>query len=74
MIEAVRNECVKVTPEEYHYVDEQIIPSKTKYTKIRQYNPKKTKIWGFKNLFRAGSSGFMYDFFICWKNRSICAR
>ena len=39
----MRNEYVKVEPEEFHSVDEQIIPSKTKYTKIRQYNPKKTK-------------------------------
>ena len=46
VVEAVRNECVKVTPEKYHSVDEQIIPSKTKYTKIKQYNPKKNKKWG----------------------------
>ena len=51
-------------PEEYHSVDEQIIPSKTKYSSIRQYNPKKPVKWGFKNLVRAGSSGFMYDFHI----------
>ena len=59
VIEAVRNECVKVTPEEYNSVDEQIIPSKTKYKKIRQCNPKKPQNWEFKNLIRAGSSGFM---------------
>ena len=41
MIEARRNQCVKVTPEEYHSVGEQIIPSKTKRRKVRQYNPKK---------------------------------
>ena len=45
-------------------MDEQIIPSKTKCSSIRQYNPKKPKKWGFKNLVRAGSSGIMYDFFI----------
>ena len=38
--------------------------SKTKFSSIRQYNPKKPKKWGFKNLVRAGSSGMMYDFFI----------
>ena len=43
LIEAVRNECIEVEPEEYHSVDEQIIPSKTKRSKIRQYNPKKPK-------------------------------
>ena len=64
VVEAVRNECVKVTPEEYHSVDKQIIPSKTKYTKIKQYNPKKSKKREFKNLVPAGSSGFMYDFLL----------
>ena len=48
VIEAVRNECVKVTPEEYYSVDEQIIPPKTKYTKIRQYNSKKPKNEGLR--------------------------
>ena len=64
IIEAVRNEAVKVEPEEFHSVDEQIVPSKTKYSSIRQYNPKKPKKWGFKNLVRAGASGFMYDFYV----------
>lgn len=61
---AVRNECIKIEPEEHHSIDEQIIPSKTKFTKIRQYNPKKPCKWGFKNLVRAGASGFMYDFYL----------
>ena len=64
IINAVREECIKVEPEEYHSVDGQIIPSKTKYSVFRQYNPKKPKKWGFKNLVRAGASGFMYDFYI----------
>lgn len=64
LIKAIRNECVKVEPEEYQSVDEQIIPSKTKRSKIHQYNPKKPKKWGFKNLVRAGASSFMYDFYI----------
>ena len=64
IIDAVRDECRKIEPEEFQAVDEQIIPSKTKYSKIRQYNPKKPKKWGFKNLVRAGGSGIMYDFFI----------
>ncbi|XP_065055887.1 piggyBac transposable element-derived protein 2-like isoform X2 [Rhopilema esculentum] len=64
IIDAVRDECRKIEPEEFQTVDEQIIPSKTKYSKIRQYNPKKPKKWGFKNLVRAGGSGIMYDFFI----------
>lgn len=64
LIIAVRNQCIKVEPEAHHSVDEQIIPSKTKFSSIRQYNPKKPKKWGFKNLVRAGASGFMYDFYI----------
>ena len=64
MIEAIRDKCIKIEPEEFQSVDEQIIPSKTRRTKIRQYNPKKPKKWGFKNLVRAGASGFMYDFFL----------
>ena len=64
ILEAVRKGCVKVEPEEFHSVDEQIIPSKTRYTKVRQYNPKKPRKWGFKNLVRAGASEFIYDFFL----------
>ena len=45
-------------------IDEQIIPAKTKYSGIRQYNPKKRKKWGFKNLVRAGASGIMYYIYI----------
>ena len=55
----------KVEPDEFHAIDEQIIPSKTKVSKIRQYNPKKPRKWGFKNLVCAGSSGMMYDFYSC---------
>ena len=36
IIEAVRNACVKVEPEEFHSIDEQIIPSKTKFSSVRQ--------------------------------------
>ena len=64
VIENVRQQCLKIIPEESHSIDEQIIPAKTKYSGIRQYNPKKPKKWGFKNLVRAGASGIMYDFYI----------
>ena len=64
LISMVREEFVKIEPEEYDSVEKQIIPSKTKYSSIRQYNPKKTVKWKFKNLVRAGISGFIYDFFI----------
>ena len=64
IVDIVRNQCIEVEPEEYHSVDEQIIPTKTKLSSIWQYNPKKPKKWGFKNLVRAGCSRIMYDFFI----------
>ena len=64
IIESIRKQCILISPEESHSLDEQIIPSRTKFSKIRQYNPKKPSKWGFKNLARAGSSGFMYDFFV----------
>lgn len=41
IIEAVKNNCVKIKPEEYQSIDKQIIASKTCETKIRKYNPKK---------------------------------
>ena len=62
LISMVRDEFVKIEPEEYKWVDEQIIPVKAKYSSIRQYNPKKPKRWGFKNLVHADIAGFMYDF------------
>ena len=57
-------ECVKETPEKYHSVEEQIIPSRTKCTKISQYNPKKTQNRVFNNLVWTGSSGSLYDFLL----------
>ncbi|KAL0147001.1 hypothetical protein M9458_057525 [Cirrhinus mrigala] len=50
-----------VKPEEYHAVDEQIIPFKGKHSS-KQYIPKKPKPWGFKVWVRAGTSGYMYRF------------
>ena len=71
IITAIRNECIKVEPEEFQSVDEQIIPCKTKRSKLRQYNPKKPKKWGFKNMVCAGNSGMMYDFYIyCGKENN----
>lgn len=43
IIEAAHNESEKVEPEEFLSIDEQIIPSKTKFSSICQYNPKKPK-------------------------------
>ena len=64
VLDHVRNNCFLIEPEREHSIDEQIIPAKTKYSGISQYNPKKPKKWGFKNFAWAGSSGIMYDFFL----------
>ena len=46
LIDVVRTEGVKIEPEEYLSIDEQIIPCKTKRSKIRQYNSKKPQKMG----------------------------
>ena len=51
-------------PEVENSVDEQIIPAKTRYSGIRQYNLKKPDKCGLKNFVRAGKSGMMYEFFL----------
>ena len=62
---------MKFEPKEFHSIDEQIIPSKKKFSSIRQYNPKKPKKFEFKYLVHAGSSGFMCDFYIYeWKHNN----
>lgn len=58
---ALRNNCLKLEPEEKHSVDEMIIPTKTRWG-IRQYNPKKPNKWGVKVWARCGVSGMLYDF------------
>ena len=63
LLEHVRNNCIEIEPEQEHSIDEQIIPAKTKYSGIRQYNSKKPVKWEFKNFVRAGSSGITYNFF-----------
>ena len=65
LFDLVRNNCIKVEPEQCHSIDEQIIPAKTKRSGgVKQYNPKKIRKWGFRNMVRAGQSGMIYEFFI----------
>ena len=59
----VRANCLKVK-QKVISVDEQIIPSKIKRSRIWQFNRKKTVKWAFKMFLRARSSGIMYDFFL----------
>ena len=40
LLDAVRANCLKIEPERIHYIDEQMIPAKTKRSGgVRQYNP-----------------------------------
>ena len=42
LLDLVKNNCIKVEPEQCHSIDEQIIPAKTKRSGgIKKYNPKK---------------------------------
>ena len=61
VIDHVKFNRREIQPEKGQSIDEQIIPAKTAYSGIRQYNPKKPKKWGFKSFVRSGSS--VYDFF-----------
>ncbi|XP_065672087.1 piggyBac transposable element-derived protein 3-like [Hydra vulgaris] len=64
VLDHVRQNCLSIEPETGHSIDEQIIPAKTRYSGIRQYNPKKPVKWGFKIFVRSGISGIRYDFFL----------
>ncbi|XP_049940854.1 piggyBac transposable element-derived protein 2-like [Schistocerca serialis cubense] len=50
-----------IEPEEYHSVDELIIPFKG-HSSLKQYVKRKPHKWGIKVFARAGSSGILYDF------------
>ena len=72
VIDHVRNNCCTIKPEIETSIDEQIIPAKTKYGGIRQYDPKKPVKQGFKKFVRSASLGIMYDFFTyCGKQKVV---
>ena len=60
-ISTLRENFLMVTPEEYHAVDEIMVPFKGK-SLMRQYMPNKPHKWGFKIWGRSGVSGYLYDF------------
>ena len=71
LLDLVRNNCIKVEPEQCHSIDEQIIPAKTKRSGgVKQYYLKKFHKWGFKNMIKARQSGMINDFFIYGKKHS----
>ena len=68
ILEHVRSNCIEIEPEQEHSIDEQIIPAKTKYSGIRQYNPKKLRQVGVQEL----CQGWIFRhnvllFFIHWQ-------
>jgi hypothetical protein len=60
IIDSVCAKCRAMPPEEYHSIDEQMIPTKAR-SSPRQYLPKKPHKWGFKVWARCGNSGILYD-------------
>ena len=60
-ITELRQNFLRVSPEEFHAVDEIMVPFKGK-SLLRRYLPKKPHKWGFKLWGRSGISGFLYDF------------
>ena len=64
VIDHLEGNCRSIKPEMENSTDEQIIPARTKYSGIRQYNLKKPVKWDFKIFVHSGSLGIMYDFFI----------
>ena len=63
LLEIVLANCLKVEQQKVISKDSQIILSKTKRSRIRQFNLKKPVKWGFKIFLRAGASGIIYVFF-----------
>ena len=60
-LEHLRQNFLKLHPEQHQAIDEMSIAYKGKRGP-RQYNAKKPKKWHFTVYCRAGSSGFVYDF------------
>jgi len=57
IINSLVEKCGQVPQEQYHSVDEQIIP-----TSLRQYLPNKPNKWSIRVWARCGVSGMVYDF------------
>ena len=53
VLDHVQKNCLQIEPEQDNSIDEQIIPAKTKYSGIRQYNPKKPKKNGVSKILYA---------------------
>ncbi|XP_064483045.1 piggyBac transposable element-derived protein 3-like [Ornithodoros turicata] len=61
LLGSVRKNLRKISMEQCLSVDEQVIPFKGR-SRLKQYNPKKPKKWGYKMFVLCGASGIPYDF------------
>ena len=59
LVNHFREVAIKIPRGECFSVDEQIIPSKTKKSSLRQYNPQKPKKWGYKMFMMCGEGGIV---------------
>ncbi|KAJ8342784.1 hypothetical protein SKAU_G00327120 [Synaphobranchus kaupii] len=58
-LDAFRENCLQIVPEEHNSVDEMMIPFKGKFSGIRQYMKGKPHPWGFKVWATTGISGIL---------------
>ncbi|XP_046864364.1 piggyBac transposable element-derived protein 3-like [Xenia sp. Carnegie-2017] len=61
-LEKMRENCLKLIPEEHNSIDEMMCKYRGRTSPIRQYIKSKPHPWGFKVWCRAGDSGILYDF------------
>ena len=61
-LDKLRENCLKVKPEEHNSIDEMMVQYKGKTASIRQYVSNKPHPWGFKIWVRGGTDGLVYDF------------
>lgn len=71
LLTSLKTNLQSIPPEEYHSVDEQIIPFKGR-SSLKQYCKNKPHKWGYKCFTRAGATGIMYDFEI-YVGKNTCA-
>jgi len=61
-LEAFRQNCLKVIPDEVNSIDEMMVPYKGRTSRLKQYMRGKPHPWGFKIWARTGVCGILHDF------------
>lgn len=61
LLDAFKEKVNAVSTFEKLCIDKQVVPFKGK-SSLRQYNPKKTKKWGYKIFVCSGISGIIHNF------------